>query len=173
MIAGQGTVGLELAAQAQAQGARLDAVVAPCSGGGLVGGIALALTGASPGMAVYAAEPQGFDDLQRSLAAGERQRNDPAARSVCDALLAPMPGVLTFAIARRHLAGSLVVADDEAMQAMAVAFGDFKLVAEPSGAAALAAILAGRIALAGRTVAAVLSGGNVDPAMFAAALARG
>jgi threonine dehydratase len=173
VIAGQGTVGLELAAQAQALGAQLDAVVAPCSGGGLVGGIALALAAASPGTDVYAAEPAGFDDLQRSLAAGERLRNDPASRSICDALLSPMPGVLTFAIARRHLAGSLVVSDAEAMQAMAVAFGDFKLVAEPSGAAALAAILAGRITIAGRTVAVVLSGGNVDAAMFAAALGRG
>ena len=173
VIAGQGTVGLELAHQAAALGVRLDAVVAPCSGGGLVGGIALALAGASPGTAVYAAEPAGFDDLHRSLAAGERRRNDPSARSICDALLAPMPGVLTFAIARRHLAGSLVVSDDEAMQAMALAFSEFKLVAEPSGAAALAALLAERIPVRGRTVAAVLSGGNVDGAMFAAALARG
>lgn len=172
VIAGQGTVGLELAAQAEALGARLDAIVAPCSGGGLVGGIALALAGASPGTAVYAAEPQGLDDLRRSLAAGQRVRNDPSSRSICDALLAPSPGILTFAIARRHVAGSLVVADDEVMQAMRVAFGDFKLVAEPSGAAALAAILAGRLAAQGRTVAAVLSGGNVDGEMFAAALAR-
>jgi threonine dehydratase len=172
VIAGQGTVGLELAAQAAALGARLDAVVAPCSGGGLVGGIALALAGTSPGTEVYAAEPEGLDDLRRSLDAGERVRNDPASRSICDALLAPSPGVLTFAIARRHVAGSLVVADDDVLRAMAVAFGDFKLVAEPSGAAALAAILAGRLACQGRTVAAVLSGGNVDNAMFAAALGR-
>jgi threonine dehydratase len=172
VIAGQGTVGLELAAQATALGIGLDAVIAPCSGGGLVGGIALALAELSPGTAVYAAEPAGFDDLQRSLAAGERVRNDPASRSICDALLAPTSGVLTFALARRLLAGSLVVDDAEIMTAMALAFADYKLVAEPSGAAALAAIIAGRLALAGRTVAVVLSGGNVDRHVFAAALDR-
>ncbi|HUZ74859.1 MAG TPA: threonine/serine dehydratase [Stellaceae bacterium] len=173
VIAGQGTVGLELAAQAATLGARLDAVVVPCSGGGLVGGIALALAATCPETAVYAAEPAGLDDLRRSLAAGERVRNDPAARSICDALLAPTPGVLTFAIARRLLRGSLVVADDEVMDAMDVAFADYKLVAEPSGAAALAAVLTGRLAVAGRTVAVVLSGGNVDRAAFAGVLARG
>ncbi len=152
--------------------ATLDAVVAPCSGGGLVGGIALALAALSPATAVYAAEPAGFDDLRRSLAAGERVRNDPASRSICDALLAPTPGVLTFALARRLLAGSLVADDAEVMAAMAVAFDDYKLVAEPSGAAALAAILAGRLAITGRTIAVVLSGGNVDREQFAAALAR-
>lgn len=171
VIAGQGTVGLEVAAQAAALGARLDAVVAPCSGGGLIGGIALALASASPGTAVYAAEPQGFDDLRRSLAAGERLRNDPEGRSICDALLAPAPGILTFSIARRHLAGSLVVSDEEVMKAMAAAFAQFKLVAEPSGAAGLAAILSGRLTAEGRTVAAILSGGNVDGEVFARALA--
>ena len=172
VIAGQGTVGLELATQADALDARLDAVVVPCSGGGLVGGIALALAGASPGTQIYAAEPEGLDDLRRSLAAGARVGNDPASRSICDGLLAPMPGVLPFEIARRYLAGSLAVTDDEVMRAMAAAFAAFKLVAEPSGAAALAAILAGRLAAHGRTVAAVLSGGNVDGAAFAVALGR-
>jgi threonine dehydratase len=172
VIAGQGTVGLELAAQAASLGARLDAVVVPCSGGGLVGGIALALAAASPGTAVYAAEPAGLDDLARSLAAGSRVANDPGARSICDALLAPTPGILTFAIARRLLGGSLAVSDDAVMDAMTVAFADYKLVAEPSGAAALAAVLSGALAIAGRTVAVVLSGGNVDRAAFARVLAR-
>jgi threonine dehydratase len=172
VIAGQGTVGLEIAAQAQAMGARLDAMVVPCSGGGLVGGIALALDAASPGTLVYAAEPEGFDDLRRSLAAGERLGNDPASRSICDALQAAMPGVLTFALARRYLAGSLVVSDSEVESAMAACFTEFKLVAEPSGAAALAAVLAGRIAAEGRTVAVLISGGNVDRGAFAAALGR-
>ncbi len=172
VIAGQGTVGLELAAQAVALGARLDAVVVPCSGGGLVGGIALALAATCPGAAIYAAEPAGLDDMRRSLAAGARVRNDPAARSICDALLAPTPGILTFAIARRLLRDSLVVADAEVAAAMDMAFADYKLVAEPSGAAALAAILAGRLAVAGRTVAVVLSGGNVDRAEFARVTAR-
>ena len=172
IIAGQGTVGLELADQARALGARLDAVVAPCSGGGLVSGIALALSRASPGTEIYAAEPDGFDDLRRSLAAGERVSNDPASRTLCDALMAATPGILTFALARRLLAGSLAVGDGEVERAMAVAFAELKLVAEPSGAAALAAVLAGRVGAAGRTVAVVLSGGNVDRETFAAALAR-
>ena len=172
MIAGQGTVGLELADQACALGARLDAVVASCSGGGLVSGIALALSRASRGTEIYAAEPDGFDDLRRSLAAGERVSNDPANRTLCDALMAATPGILTFALARRLLAGSLVVDDGEVERAMAVAFAELKLVAEPSGAAALAAVLAGRVASAGRTIAVVLSGGNVDRETFAATLAR-
>jgi threonine dehydratase len=170
VIAGQGTIGFEIAAQAREMGARLDAVVVPCSGGGLVSGVALALEEASPGTAIYAAEPAGFDDMRRSLDAGERVSNDPAARSICDALQAPTPGILTFAIARRLLAGSLVASDAEVTNAMAAAFADLKLVLEPSGAVALAAVLAGRFATAGRTIAVLASGGNVDRDTFLAAL---
>jgi threonine dehydratase len=168
VIAGQGTIGLELAAEGL-----FDAVLVPCSGGGLVGGIAVALAKAQPTARVYAVEPAGCDDLRRSLAAGERVANDPAARTICDALLAPTPGVLTFALAQRYLAGSLVVTDAEVERAMAAAFLHLKLVAEPSGAAALAAVLAGKIDVKDKTVAVVLSGGNVDGAAFAASLARG
>jgi threonine dehydratase len=170
IIAGQGTVGLELVAQAAALGVALDAVAAPCSGGGLIGGIALALSRASPATQVFAAEPAGFDDMARSLAARRRESNDQAARTICDALMASTPGVLTFALAQRLLAGSLVITDAEAERAMAAAFAEFKLVAEPSGAAALAAVLSGRLPIAGRTVAVVLSGGNVDAETFAHAL---
>ncbi len=170
VIAGQGTVGLELARQAAALGVALDSVVAPCSGGGLIGGIALAFSRESPATQIYAAEPEGFDDLHRSRAAGPRVGNDPAARTLCDALMASTPGLLTFALAQRFLAGSLVVADAEVERAMAVAFAELKLVAEPSGAAALAAILAGRLPIEGRVVAVVLSGGNVDSETFAKAL---
>jgi threonine dehydratase len=169
VIAGQGTIGLELAAE----GVAFDAVLVPCSGGGLVGGIAVALAKAMPAAKVYAVEPEACDDLRRSLAAGERVANDPAARTICDALLAPTPGVLTFALARRHLAGSLVVSDEEVERAMAAAFLHLKLVAEPSGAAALAAVLSDKIEMKDKTVAVVLSGGNVDGAAFAASLARG
>jgi threonine dehydratase len=171
VIAGQGTIGLEIAAQAATLGAQIDAVVVSCSGGGLVAGCALALVAASPGTKVYAAEPEGLDDMRRSLEAGERLANDPAARSICDALLAPMPGVITFALARRLLAGSLTASDAEVRRAMAMAFADYKLVVEPGGAAALAAVLAGRIEIRGKTVVAVASGGNVDRESFAAALA--
>ena len=170
IIAGQGTVGLELARQAAALGVRLDDVVAPCSGGGLIGGIALAFSRESPATKIHAAEPEGFDDLRRSLAAGQRLSNDPAARTLCDALMASTPGLLTFALAQRFLAGSLVVADAEVEHAMAVAFAELKLVAEPSGAAALAAVLSGRTPIEGRVVAVVLSGGNVDRDSFAKAL---
>jgi len=173
IIAGQGTIGIELAEQAAEQGARLDLVVVPCSGGGLVSGIALALSAASPGTQVYSAEPIGLDDMRRSLAAEARVANDPAARSICDALLAPMPGVLPFVLARRLLAGGVAASDDEIFSAMAAAFADLKLVLEPSGAAALAAVLSSRLAVTGKTVAVVASGGNVDADAFAAALGRG
>jgi threonine dehydratase len=172
IIAGQGTIGLELAEQAAVLGVRLDALVVPCSGGGLVSGIGLALSAASPATKVYSAEPVGLDDMRRSLGAGERVANDPAARSICDALLAPQPGVLPFALARGLLAGGLVASDDEILAAMGAAFSDLKLVLEPSGAAALAAILAGKLLVAGKTIAVVASGGNVDGDVFAAALSR-
>jgi threonine dehydratase len=171
VIAGQGTAGLELAAQAAALGVGLDAVIVPCSGGGLAAGCALALEAESPGTLVYSAEPLGFDDLRRSLLAGERVGNEAAARSICDALLAPMPGAIPFAILRRRLAGGLAVSDAEVLAAMAVAFADYKLVVEPGGAAALAAVLSGKLAIAGKTVAVVASGGNVDGDTFARALA--
>ncbi|HET7594616.1 MAG TPA: threonine/serine dehydratase [Stellaceae bacterium] len=171
VMAGQGTAGLEIAAQAKAQGVRLDAVIIPCSGGGLAAGCAVALAAESPGTAVYAAEPAGFDDTRRSLATGERVANEPGARSICDALLVAMPGELTFPINRRLLAGALAVSDDEVLAAMAAAFAELKLVIEPGGAVALAAALSGKIELKGRTLAVIASGGNVDPATFTRALA--
>lgn len=170
VIAGQGTIGLEIAAEVQARGLTLDAAIASCSGGGLVTGCALALTETSPGIAIYAAEPEGLDDMRRSLAAGERVSNDSAARSICDALLALTPGEITFALARRLLAGGIAVSDDEVRRAMAVAFEDYKLVVEPGGAAAFAAILSGKLDIKGKTVAVIASGGNVDRAAFATAL---
>lgn len=173
VIAGQGTVGLEVMRQADELGCTLDAVIAPCSGGGLVGGIALGLSEATPAVRVYAAEPKGFDDMARSLAAGHRVANGVAAHSICDCLLAPMPGALPFAIARRYLAGSVTVSDDDVRRAMAVAFTDLKLVLEPGGAAALAAVLSGKFDCAGKCVAVIASGGNVDREMFGSALEPG
>jgi threonine dehydratase len=154
-------------------GADLDAVLVPCSGGGLVAGIALALASASPRTSVYAVEPETADDLRRSLAAGSRVANDKSARSICDCLLAATPGELPFAIARKHLAGGLTVSDDEVRRAMAAAFADYKLVLEPGGAVGLAAVLAGKLASKGKTIAVVASGGNVDRESFGAALAAG
>jgi len=170
VIAGQGTVGLEIARQSEALGARPDALLVPCGGGGLVAGCGLAIKANLPATAIYACEPEGFDDTARSLATGERQGNRPGAASIADALLAPMPGVITFAINRRYLAGGLVVTDAEAMAAMAAAFRHLKIVVEPGGAVALAAVLSGRFDARGKTVVVVASGGNVDPATYARAI---
>jgi len=170
VIAGQGTCGLEIAAQAQARDIRLDAVLVCCGGGGLTAGCATALAAESPGTKVYAVEPAGFDDTGRSLAAGQRVANAPGTTSFCDALLAPIPGEITFAINKTLLDGAFAVSDREAAEAMAVAFADYKLVVEPGGAVALAAVLSGKCAIKGRTVAVVASGGNVDRETFAAAL---
>ncbi len=170
IIAGQGTIGLEIAQQCQAMGVTPDAVVVCCGGGGLVSGTALALSGALPGVPVYAAEPVGFDDTKRSLEAGTRIKNDPNARSICDALLAPTPGEMTFALNSKLLKGGFAVTDEEVKRAMATLFQEFKLVAEPGGAVAATAVLAGKLPIKGKTVVAVVSGGNVDPATFSDAL---
>jgi threonine dehydratase len=170
IIAGQGTAGLEIARQAEDRGAAPELALAPCGGGGLIAGCALGLKTAFPGIAIYAVEPVGLDDTGRSLEAGERVVNAPGATSICDALLIPTPGELTFALNRRLLAGGLAVSDDEARDAMAFAFSHLKLVLEPGGAVALAALLSGKLPLEHRTAAVMLSGGNVDPALFAAAI---
>lgn len=170
VLSGQGTAALEMVAQAAAMNARLDVVVIPCSGGGLASGCALALSAESRRTAIYTAEPVGIDDMRRSLAAGERVSSDPAARSICDSLTTRTPGELTFSINRRLLAGGLAVNDDEVLRAMAIAFTDYKLVVEPGGAAALAAVLAGKLELAGKTVGVIASGGNVERETFIRAL---
>ena len=166
IIAGQGTVGLEIAMQATEQGAALDDVIVCTSGGGLVAGTALAIRALSPRTRIWSAEPEGHDDHRRSLAAGRREANAPGTRSICDALLAPAPGLLTFEINRRLLAGGVAVSDAEVREAIAYAARTLKLVVEPGGAVALAAVLAGRIETRGRTIAVVLSGGNVDDALL-------
>jgi threonine dehydratase len=173
IIAGQGTLGLELMTQAAGVGAIPDDVLVCCSGGGLVSGCALAVKDRSAATRVYSVEPAAFDDARRSLEAGERVRNPPGARSACDALQAPTPGVLTFPLMRRLLAGGLAVSDEEVFAAMAWAFRHLKLVVEPGGAVALAAVLAGKLDVRGRTVAVVLSGGNVDADVYCGALAQG
>jgi threonine dehydratase len=167
VIAGQGTAGLEMMEQADAIGARLDVVLVGASGGGLISGISIAVKEKNPAAAIYSVEPAGFDDLARSLKAGTREKNAKLSGSICDALLAASPGELTFQIARQNLAGGLVVTDDEARDAVRYAFEELKMVVEPGGAVSLAAILSGKLPVQGRTVAALLSGGNVDPALFA------
>jgi len=168
IVAGQGTVGLEIMRQCAAQGVVPDQVLIGCSGGGLSAGCAVAIRGMRPDTAVHPVEPQGFDDTARSLAAGERVTNDGHARSICDALQAATPGVLTFEINRRLLSEGLVVSDEEVRTAMRFACRRLKLVIEPGGAVALAAILAGKARTADRVTIAVVSGGNVDWELFAA-----
>ena len=172
IIAGQGTTGLELARQATQVGASLEAALVCCGGGGLVAGCAIALTHLVPGIAVHPVEPEGHDDTARSLAAGERLANPAGGSPFCDALLAPMPGELTFAVNARLLAPGLVVTDAEVRTAMQLAFRHLHVVVEPGGAVALAAALTGRLAVRGRTIGIVLSGGNVDAPLFAEVLAR-
>jgi threonine dehydratase len=167
-ISGQGTAGLEIAEQAAGLGISLESVVVPCSGGGLTAGIALALEARSPGTLVYTVEPAGHDDYARSLAAGRRLTANGGS-SLCDALLVPTPGEVTFPINRRLVATGLAVEDGEVLEAMRVAASDLKLVVEPGGAAGLAALLAGKVPGSG-PVAIVLSGGNVDPDLLAGVL---
>ena len=168
VIAGQGTCGLEIAEQAADLGHGVDAVLVCCSGGGLASGISLAM----PDADVFAVEPVGFDDMARSLASGRRERNMEAGGSICDALLVATPGELTFSIARERFAGGLAVSDAEALDSVRFAFEELKLVVEPGGAVALAAVLANRLPERYRTVAVVLSGGNVDPALFARTITK-
>jgi threonine dehydratase len=166
IIAGQGTVGLELAKQAD----QLDVVLCPVGGGGLVAGISTALKPHFPNAEIWGVEPAAFDDTRRSFESGKREHIDPAARSICDALQSPSPGEITFEINRRNLAGVLTVTDAEVAEAVRYAFTTLKLVVEPGGAVALAAALTGKLDLAGRTTAIVLSGGNVDPELYGSIL---
>ena len=167
IIAGQGTVGLEIAEQSLALQLPPDQVLICCGGGGLSSGSAIALTAKLPGIAVYSVEPEDFDDTARSLACGKRVPVRDGARSICDALLAHEPGAMTFEINRQMLAAGLTVSDADVCEAMRFAFRYLKLVVEPGGAVALAAVLAGKIDTRGKTTALVLSGGNVDVEQFA------
>jgi threonine dehydratase len=167
IIAGQGTVGLEIVVQCGERGAMPDLIVAPGSGGGLIAGISIAVQAKLPQSRIYIAEPMDFDDHIRSLASGRRESNAAGRTSICDALQAPMPGELTFAVNRKTLAGGVAVSDAEVAAAMRTAFSHLKVVVEPGGAVALAGVLSGKLDCRGKTVVAVASGGNVDPALFA------
>lgn len=170
VIAGQGTVGLEIVQDLQKMGLGADIVIAPCSGGGLIAGIATAVRHHFTRASIYAAEPEGYDDLARSLAAGTQIANEGTTPSICDALMAKQPGKLTFPIHQALLSGSLTVSDEAALSAMAFAFDRLKLVVEPGGAVALAAALGQKLDFSGKTIVVVCSGGNVDAAMMARAL---
>ena len=170
VIAGQGTAGLEAAEQLSELGEAADLVLAPASGGGLVAGIGLAFRALSPSSRIWAVEPEAYNDHALSLKAGHPVAVKPDEDSRLDALLSPAPGELTFALNRKQLSGAVGVSDADAMAAVAFAFRHLKLVLEPSGAAALAAVLAGKVETAGRTVLVIASGGNVDAEVYAEAI---
>ena len=167
VIAGQGTAGREIAEDMAALGLSPDIVVAPASGGGLIAGVATAVKAKFPNAELIVAEPQGYDDHALSLRAGHREAHAAAGRTICDALMAAMPGELTFSINSKLLAKGVSVSDEEVGKAVAFAYRELKLVVEPGGAVGLAALLSGRIDAKGKNVVIVLSGGNVDADLFA------
>lgn len=172
VIAGQGTTGLEIAEQAAEEGVSACDVIVCCGGGGLTSGIALALAAEAPDMTVRPAEPEDFDDVVRSLASGKIERNVRNSGSICDAIVTPSPGELTFPILKAHCGEGFVITEDETLRAMALAFARLKLVVEPGGAVALAAALFHGTKIQGDAVIAVTTGGNVDQTMFQTALSR-
>src|SRR5215471_1545748 len=167
IIAGQGTAGREIAEDMAALGIAPDFVVAPASGGGLIAGIATSVKAKFPQTNVIVAEPKDYDDHGLSLRAGKREAHHAKARTICDALMAEMPGEITFAINGKLLAGGVTASDEEVGAAMAFAFRELKLVVEPGGTVGLAALLAGRLEARDKNVVIVLSGGNVDADLFA------
>lgn len=171
VIAGQGTVGLEICQQLSDLGVRPAAIMACCSGGGLASGITEAVRNPYPDIKVFVVEPAGYEKMGRSLLSGIPERNPASPNTIMDAIRGPRVGSRPLSILRRHNARGLSVTDDEALHAMSVAFRTLRIVLEPGGAAALAALLAGKAALSGRPVVVIASGGNVDPELFARALA--
>jgi len=167
IIAGQGTAGREIAEDMAALGLSPGVVLAPASGGGLIAGVATAVKARFPAAEVIVAEPESYDDHGLSLRAGKRERHHAAGRTICDALMAAIPGELTFAINSQLLSRGVIASDAEVAAAVAFAFHELKLVVEPGGAVGLAALLAGRIDTKDKNVVVVLSGGNVDADMFA------
>lgn len=170
VIAGQGTTGLEIARQARELGVTKADVLVCCGGGGLTSGIALALEHHAPGLRPRPCEPEGFDDVKRSLASGTIQNNNASSGNICDAILTPQPGRITFPILQRLCGPGLSVSEQEALHAMALAFLRLKIVLEPGGAVALASALFRKDQIEGEAVIVVASGGNVDPQIFKDAL---
>lgn len=166
IIAGQGTVGREIVEDLGALGLTPDVVVVTASGGGLTAGIALAIKARAPGALLYTAEPQGFDDHARSFRSGRREQNAALTGTICDALMARMPGKLTFAINQSLVGAGVAASDDEVAAAVGFAFAELKLVVEPGGAVALAALMTGKVDVKNKIAVAVLSGGNVDADLY-------
>ena len=172
IIAGQGTCGLEIVEHCLQAHISPQTLLSPCGGGGLIAGVSVAVKQQWPNLKVYGVEPEGFDDHRRSLQSGKRERNNPQQTSLCDALLAPSPGELTWAINHQQLSGALVVTDEEVKRAISFAWSHLKLVVEPGGAVALAALLAGKMDVSGQCVVIILSGGNIDEAVFSQCLSE-
>lgn len=173
VISGQGTAGLEIAQDMKAMGLTIDMVISPCGGGGLLAGTCLSISDQSPETEIWGVEPAGFDDTLRSFQSGTRVGNEPSARTICDALASPMPGELTFDINKNLVTGIVSVSDAETAAAMQEAFAISKLVIEPGGAVALAAVLSGKIDVTGKTVVVICSGGNVDPDLYSRIITTG
>ncbi len=172
IIAGQGTAALEFLEQVRQLGFELDAMVVPVGGGGLLAGCSLVMRERSRATAIYGVEPAAFDDTRRSLASGRRESNPPRARTICDALMSPTPGALTFPINREALREVVTVSDELVLDAMAYAWRELKMVVEPGGAVALAAVLQGKIDARGKVIGVIVSGGNVDPLQYQQIFAR-
>ncbi|OUJ01647.1 threonine ammonia-lyase [Acetobacter cibinongensis] len=170
IIAGQGTVGREILQQSAALGAEVDRVLVCCGGGGLLAGTATGIKASHPEIKLYSVEPADFDDTARSLQTGQREHVKAGAQSICDALQAPSPGKLTFPINQALVSGGLTVTDDEVRAAIRFAFASMKLVVEPGGAVALAAVLAAKLPVSDKACAIVISGANVDPSFYSALL---
>lgn len=166
VLAGAGTVAIELFDQAHDLGASLDAVLVPCGGGGLAASTAVMMRALSPKTHVYAVEPELFDDTRRSLIAGKRVPNPRGQHTICDAIMTPIPNDVTFPINLDHLQGGLVASDHEVCQAMRFAFDHFKIVVEPGAAVGIAAVLSGRVDIKHRVIATIVTGGNIDPVRF-------
>ncbi|HET9413495.1 MAG TPA: pyridoxal-phosphate dependent enzyme, partial [Pseudolabrys sp.] len=172
IIAGQGAIGAEIVEDLARLSLKPEIVVVGASGGGLAAGISLGVKSKVPSAKFYAVEPEGFDDTLRSFASGKREANARMSGSICDALLSNTPGELTFPITRELIGQGTTVNDDEVGNAVRYAFHELKLVVEPGGVIGLAALLAGKVAVKGKVVVAILSGANVDPELFGRLIAK-
>ena len=170
IISGQGTVALEAVQQAEEKSVKFDIFMTPIGGGGLISGCSIAIKGVSPKTEIYGVEPDGFNDVQRSLESGKIESNARSSGTICDAILTQHPEKMTFTIMSNNLSGVLTVTDDEVLSAMKYAWEKMKLVVEPGASVALAAVLHGKIDVKGKKVCIVLSGGNVDEENFIKAL---
>lgn len=172
VIAGQGTVGIEICRDLNVIAVKPDQLLSPCGGGGLIAGISLATHQHFPDCKIFSCEPEGFDDTLRSLESGVRVSNDPGNSSICDAIITPTPGELTYQINEKHLSRGICVTDEQVLNAMKVAFEHFNIVVEPGGAVALAAVISSNVDVTNKTTIVICSGGNVDSSLFARCLTR-